>query len=113
MGQLLAHDGHRNTDAKHDAFCEGRSDGQTIDEVVQAVPKDHHVCYWRHLAFMVVVVPMIAVAVRSSFHLHKVHQSVVGIDLLEQSKESGCIMNQSKKKVSKDNFSITHLVRTV
>ncbi len=48
MGQLLAHNGQGHADSQQYTVCEGRSDGQAIDKVVQTVAKDHHVGYWRH-----------------------------------------------------------------
>ena len=61
--QLLAHDGHGHADPQHDVVSEGRSDGQAVNEVVQAITKDHHVGHRGHLPVVVVVMAVVTVAI--------------------------------------------------
>ena len=63
MRQLLAHDGHGHADPQHDVVSEGRSDGQAVNEVVQAITKDHHVGHRGHLPVVVVVMAVVTVAI--------------------------------------------------
>lgn len=42
MGELLAQDGHRGANALKDRGCEGGTDGQAVDKVVEAIAQCDH-----------------------------------------------------------------------
>lgn len=42
MRELLAEDGHRGADALENRHSEGGTDGQAIDEIVQAITQGDH-----------------------------------------------------------------------
>lgn len=42
MWELLTEDGHRGADALENRHCEGCSDGQAVDEIVEAITQGDH-----------------------------------------------------------------------
>ena len=63
MRELLTHHSHRHADPQHYVVREGGANGQAIDEVVQAVTKDHHISHGGHLPIVVVVMAVVTVTI--------------------------------------------------